>query len=52
MAGEGGCLEGHTDVLAEHLCSVNLSFEHVGVDVHVHARMFAQLEQGSDVVLG
>ena len=51
-ARERGSLEGYTDVLVEHLFSIYLSFDHVGVDVHVHSRILAQLEQGSNVVLG
>lgn len=46
------CLEGHAGDLREHLFRVYLPFDHVGVDVHVHACILAQLEQGSNVVFG
>lgn len=44
-------LEGNVGVLAKHLLSVYV-FYHVGVDVHVHSCILAQLKQGSNVVLG
>lgn len=52
MAWERSCLKGHAGDLRKHLFSVYLPFDHVGVDVHVHACILAQLEQGSNVVLG
>lgn len=44
--------EGNVAVLGEDHFRVDLSFHHVGVDVHVHPRVLAQLEQGADVALG
>lgn len=39
-------------VVAEHLLPIDLALHHVRVDVHVHARILAELEQGTHVVLG
>lgn len=51
VARKGRYLEGNVGVLAKYLLSVYL-FDHVGMDVHVHSCIFAQLKQGSNVVLG
>lgn len=52
VAGETSCLEGYAGVWGEHLFGIYVSFDHVGMDVHIHACILAQLEQGSNVVLG
>lgn len=38
--------------MSEYLLCIYLGLHHVRVDVHIHPRILAQLDQGLDVVLG